>query len=329
MIVKYFDLKHNTLYQNKLILLYGDNEGLKNEETLKIIKNHKVNILEEKDIFENKEVFFDNLYSGSLFEKEKFFVVKRSTDKIIKIIEELEIEKINDTVIIINSGILEKKSKLRSLFEKDKKFICAAFYPDTELTLSKLTSSFLREKKIMISQSDINLIVNQCSGDRLSLKNELEKIDVFSHFKKKITTEDIKKLTNLRENNSITELIDNCLAKNKKKIIKILNENNFSNEDCIMITRSFLLKAKRLLALLATFEINQNIELTISSAKPPIFWKEKEITKQQIQRWNSKNIKELIYRLNETELKIKKNISNAVNLIVDFILNLSSAEINN
>ena len=111
MIEKFYNLKHNILHQNKLILLYGDNEGLKNEETLKIIKNHKVNILEEKDIFENKEVFFDNLYSDSLFEKEKFFVVKRSTDKIIKIIEELEIEKINDTVIIINSGILEKKIK--------------------------------------------------------------------------------------------------------------------------------------------------------------------------------------------------------------------------
>ena len=86
MIVKFFDLDHGTLYKNKLILLYGDNEGLKDEETLKITKNHKANILEEKDIFENKEVFFNNLYSDSLFEKEKFFVVKRSTDKIIKII---------------------------------------------------------------------------------------------------------------------------------------------------------------------------------------------------------------------------------------------------
>ena len=329
MIVKFFDLKHNSLYKNKLILLYGDNEGLKNEETLKITKNNKTNILEEKDIIENKQVFFDNLYSGSLFDEEKFFVVKRSTDKIIKIIEEIKIENINDTVIIFNSGVLEKKSKLRSLFEKDKKFICVAFYPDTEVTLSKIANSFLREKKIMISQSDINLIVNKCSGDRLSLKNELEKIDLFSHFNKKITTEDIKKLTNLRENHSITELIDNCLAKNKKKIIKILNENNFNNEDCVMIVRSFLLKAKKLLLLSTTFETNQNIELTISLAKPPIFWKEKEITKQQIQRWSSKNIKELIYTLNETELKIKKNINNSINLIIDFILNQSSTEINN
>jgi DNA polymerase-3 subunit delta len=329
MIVKFFDLKHNNLYQNKLILLYGDNEGLKNEVTLKIIKNHKVNILEEKDIFENKEVFFDNLYSGSLFDKEKFFVVKRSTDKIIKIIEEIKIENINDTVIILNSGVLEKKSKLRSLFEKNKKFICVAFYPDTEITLSKIANSFLREKKIMISQSDINLIVNKCSGDRISLKNELEKIDLFSHFKKKITTEEIKKLTNLRENHSITELVDNCLAKNNKKIIKILNENNFSNEDCIMITRSFLLKAKKLLTLSTTFETNKNIDLTISSAKPPIFWKEKEITKQQIYKWKSENIKQLIYKLSETELQIKKNINNSINIITDFILSQSLSETNN
>jgi DNA polymerase-3 subunit delta len=244
-IVKFFDLKHNTLNQNKLILFYGDNEGLKNDETLKITKNHKINILEEKDILENNKIFFNNLYSGSLFENEKFFVIKRSTDKIVKIIEELKLENINDAIIIINSGVLEKKSKLRSLFEKDKKFICVAFYPDTGATLSKLANAFLRERKIMISQSDINLIIDKCAGDRISLKNELEKIDLYSQFKKKITTEDIKKLTNLRENHSISELIDNCLAKNKKKIIKILNENNFNSEDCILITRTFLNKSKK------------------------------------------------------------------------------------
>ena len=93
-----------------------------------------------------------------------------------------------------------------------------------------------------------------------------------------------------------------------------------------MIARSFLIKAKKLLALSTTFEINKNIDLTISSAKPPIFWKEKEITKQQIYKWKSKNIKKLIYTLGETELQIKKNINNSINLITDFILNQSSAE---
>jgi DNA polymerase-3 subunit delta len=94
-----------------------------------------------------------------------------------------------------------------------------------------------------------------------------------------------------------------------------------------MIARSFLIKAKKLLVLSTTFEVNKNIDLTISSAKPPIFWKEKEITKQQINKWKSENIKELIYSLSELELQIKKNINNSINLITDFILHQSSSEI--
>ena len=223
----------------------------------------------------------------------------------------------------------KKNLNLRSFFEKDKTLVCVPFYPDDDQTLSKLAYSFLKDKKISISPSNINLIVNKCSGDRETLINELQKIEYFSKNGKKINNEIISKLVNLNENHSISELIDNCLAKNKKKIISILNENNFSNEDCIMIIRSFIIKAKKLLVLSKTFETNKNIDLTISSAKPPIFWKEKEITKQQIYKWKPKNIKQLIYTLSEIELQIKKNINNSINLITDFILSQSSTETNN
>ena len=181
----------------------------------------------------------------------------------------------------------------------------------------------------MISPSNINLIVNKCNGDRDILIKELTKIEFFNKNGKKITSENIAKLTNLVENHSISELIDNCLAKNKKITISILNENNFNNDDCIIITRSFMNKAKKLLNLSSTFETNKNIDLTISSAKPPIFWKEKEITKQQIYKWKPKEIKKLIYKLSETELQIKKNINNSINLITDFILSQTLTEINN
>jgi DNA polymerase-3 subunit delta len=232
-------------------------------------------------------------------------------------------------MIILNSDNLEKKSKLRSFFEKDKKLICVPFYPDNDQTLSKLANNFLRDKKISISPSNINSIINKCSGDRETLINELKKVELFNKNGKKVNAESLSKLINLNENHSISELIDNCLVKNKKKIISILNENNFSNEDCVMITRSFIMKAKKLLTLSKTFEANNNIDLTISSAKPPIFWKEKEITKQQIYKWKPKNIKQLIYTLSETELQIKKNINNSINVITDFVLSLSSSETNN
>jgi DNA polymerase-3 subunit delta len=329
MIFKSHEINKINQNTNHIILLYGKNEGLKNE-ALNILNKDKNNIsnYEEKEILDNENVFIENILSKSLFEKKKFIIIKRATDKILKIIEILHLRNLEDTTIIINTENLEKKSKLRSYFEKDKNLICAPFYPDNEQTLSKLAYSFLRDKKISISPLNINLIVTRCNGDREALLNELKKIESFSKSGKKINSENLSKLINLNENHSISELIDNCLAKNKKKIINILNENNFNNEDCMMIARSFLVKAKKLLALSTTFEINKNIDLTISSAKPPIFWKEKEITKQQVYKWKSYNIKELIYSLSKIELQIKKNINNSINLITDFILHQSSSETN-
>jgi len=330
MIFKSFEINKINKKINQLILFYGKNDGLKNEALNILIKDeNNIQNYEEKEILDNENSFIENILSKSLFEKEKFIVIKRTTDKILKIVETLHSKNLEDITIILNSDILEKKSKLRSLFEKDKKLICVPFYPDNNQTLSKLAYSFLNNKKISISPSDINLIVGKCNGDRETLINELQKIEYFGKNGKKINTESISKLINLSENHSISELIDNCLAQNKKKIISILNENNFSNEDCIMITRSFILKAKRLLELSKIFETNKNLDLTISSAKPPIFWKEKEITKQQIQKWKPKNIKNLIYTLSETELQIKKNINNSINLITDFILFQSSSAANN
>jgi DNA polymerase-3 subunit delta len=292
-------------------------------------KKNNISNYEEKEILDNENNFVENILSKSLFEEKKFILIKRVTDKILKIIEILHVKNIDDTMIILNSDNLEKKSKLRSFFEKDKKLICVPFYPDNDQTLSKLANNFLRDKKISISPSNINSIINKCSGDRETLINELKKVELFNKNGKKVNAESLSKLINLNENHSISELIDNCLVKNKKKIISILNENNFSNEDCVMITRSFIMKAKKLLTLSKTFEANNNIDLTISSAKPPIFWKEKEITKQQIYKWKPKNIKQLIYTLSETELQIKKNINNSINVITDFVLSLSSSETNN
>ena len=326
MIIKSFETNKIELDKSKFILLYGKNNGFKSEVTNNLLKDKiEIEKYEEKEILENTNFFLENIFSKSLFENEKIIIIKRATDKIFKIIEELEEKNIEDVKIILNADVLEKKSKLRSFFEKSKEHVCVAFYPDTNQVLSKLAYNFFNQKKISISPANINLIVNKCNGDRETLFNELDKIEYFSKSGKKITEENIIKLTNLIENHSISELVDNCLAKNKRKIINILNESNFNNEDCIMITRSFLLKSKKILKLCSEFKSNKNIDLTISSAKPPIFWKDKEITKQQIYKWTPENIKKLIYRLNEIELLVKKNINNSINLITDFILNQSSS----
>ena len=324
MIIKSFELNKINVKSNNFYLFYGENEGYKNEAIEKIFNiNISKNIYryEEKEILDNFESFFESIQSKSFFEKEKLIIISRVSDKIKNIIEEIIEKNIEDIKIVLNSEILEKKSKLRLLFEKNKNTICVPFYADSNQTLNKIINNFFREKKIIVSQEKINLLIDRCRGNRQNLRNELDKIDSFVKNKKNINIDQIMKLTNLAENYNVSELIDSYLAANFKKTINILNENNFSIEDCMLITRTLLVKSKRLYKLLLEINNNKSIEEVISSFKPPIFWKDKEIVKQQIKNWSLSKAENLIYKTNELELLIKKNSYNSINILSDFIIN--------
>lgn len=323
MIKKSFDLNNLELKNNNFFLFYGQNEGFKDqiiEEKFK--KNYTDNVYqyEENEIISNPENFFNNILSKSFFENEKLIIINRVSDKIKNIIEEVIEKQIDDLVIVLKANALEKKSKIRSLFEKNKNTICVAFYEDNNQTLSLIINSFFRERKIPISQQAVNLVVNRCRGDRQNLKNELNKIENFIKDKNKISIQDLLKLTNLAENYNVSELVDHCLAKNKNRTIHILNENNYSLEDCILIIRTFLLKTKRLVKLSKEFEQTKNIDVAMSNFKPPIFWKEKEVVKQQLKNWSYKDAKNLMFQTNEVELLIKKYSNNSINILSDFII---------
>jgi len=312
-------------------LLYGKNEGLKADCINQILEknNGKVFNYEEKQIKDEIESFYENILSNSLFESEKIIIINRASDKIFETIQDLINRNITNIIIIINAGILETRSKLRSLFEKKNDLVCIPTYPDNNDTLSKLAVIFFRNENISISQENINLIIEKCNGDRNNLNNELNKIRNYANDKKKLSSQEILKLINLSENYEISELIDNCLALNKNKITKILNENNYNNEDCIIILRTFITKAKKILKLAIKLEENKDINKTINSAKPPIFWKDKEIVKVQLNKWKPDKIKELIKNINNVELEIKKNYNNSILIITNFILEKSRSEINN
>ncbi len=326
MIIKSYELNRINLKKNNIYLLYGENEGLKNKVINDTFKEFLKNTYryDEKEILNNKENFFNNILSKSFFETKKIIIILRSSDKIVNIIEEI-LEKITeDTKIILLATILEKKSKLRLLFEKNKNIVCIPFYADNNQTLSSLANYCFKEKKIPISQETINLLVARSRGDRLNLYNEITKIENFTRNKKKININDILKLTNLAENYSATELVDSCLAKNSTKTINILNENNYNTEDCILIIKTLLAKAKRLYKLQNQTKENKNIDQVITSFKPPIFWKDKEIVREQIKNWTLKKVENLIYKINEIELLIKKNSANSINILFDFIITQSS-----
>ena len=323
MISKFYEL---IKFKNKIncYLFYGENDGQK----LDTIENNFNNFTKEntykyseKDILADTKIFLENLYSKSFFEKEKLIIISDVTDKILDLIQENLETKIEDVIIILLAKKLDKKSKIRNFFEKEKNLIIVPFYEDTSQTLISIAKKILNENKLNLSQENLNLIIERSQGDRINLKNELKKIINFSKGKKKIELSDILKLTNLSENYSAGELVDNCLSKNKKRTLNIINENIPSSEDNILILRTFLNKLKRLRKLRLNLIQDSNIDQVINSFKPPIFWKDKNVIKQQIKLWKLDDIESFIVDLNNTESLIKKNpqISNQIinNIILD------------
>ena len=324
MIIKSFEIKNKL--DNNFFLFHGQNDGLKEDIINNLIKpKYKTSTYNytEKEILNNLDNFYNLIFTNSFFEKKKLIIIKDVSDKIRPEIENIIEKKIDNVLIILIANILEKKSKLRNLFEKNEELVSIAFYLENNQTLIGLANKFFKDRKISISFESLNLLVNKSNGERRLLINELEKIEMYSKNKTSVSSNEINKLANTGENYDISELVDNCLAKNNKRIKYLMNENNFSPEDSIIIIRTFLYKAKRLLNLVDIFNEKKNIEQTIAGAKPPIFWKDKDVIKKQIKSWSLNQVRKLILEINEIELLIKTNAQNSTYVLSDFILNKS------
>ena len=177
MIIKSFELKNNL--NHNLFLFHGQNDGLKEDLINNLIKpKYKTNTYNysEKEILNNLDNFYNLIYTNSFFEDNKLIIIKNVSDKIRTEIENIIEKKFDNVLIILISDVLDKKSKLRNLFEKNKSLISVPFYLENDQILVGLASKFFKEKKISISFETINIIVNKSNGERRLLINELEKL---------------------------------------------------------------------------------------------------------------------------------------------------------
>tara|TARA_A100001015_G_scaffold108422_1_gene120234 strand:- start:349 stop:1335 length:987 start_codon:yes stop_codon:yes gene_type:complete len=325
-IIKTFEINKKKIDKQNFFLVYGENEGLKREVIQNLQKNFNGNIdnYDEAQILVDKEIFYEKIFNQSFFDKEKIIIVNRCSEKIYELIENILEKNISGTKIILNANILEKKSKLRNLFEKNEELIVIPTYKDTSLSLLEIARKFFYNYKVSISQEAINLLVSRCNGDRGHLKSELDKVLIYMHGEKNINSEEIYKLTNLSENFSINELVDNSLSKNYQKTSEIINESNYKLEDGMIILRTFLQRAKRLLNIYEKQNNNVSFDSLINDYKPPIFWKDKPVVKKQLENWSKSKMEDLINNINKTETYLKKNSPIGLMLVFNFIYETSN-----
>jgi len=331
MIIKSFEYNKIDINKQKIYLLYGENQGHINDFVDNIFKKKFIGNTyqyEEAEIISNEDIIFNEIQNKSFFEKQKLIIVNRASDKIKSILEEIIEKQISDLIIIVKSGILDKKSKLRNFFEKENNTIAIAFYEDGYRELNSIIQKFFYDKKIKISSQSTNILMERSNGNRINLINELEKISNYLLNKNKIDYEEICKLTNLSENHKISDLTDHALANNKLKTLNIINENILTSEDYILIVKNFLYKIKRLKKLRKNLEKNKNMESVISSYKPPIFWKERDIIKNQLRVISIEKLNKLYVKVNNLEKTIKENSKISGIILYNFVLELLNTSSN-
>ncbi len=323
MIIKSYEIIINksNLLKNNFFLLYGENLGLKKDIKDLITteikqKNNSVEILSiyESQVLDNEENFFNLIYSGSLFSEKKIITVHEATDKITKKINDAYDKYPEDVFLIFFSDILEKKSKLRAFFEKNKKTICVPCYLDSEKDLKIIAQLELKKNNITLSNEIINLLIEKSNFDRNNLRNEIEKIKSYSLTKKKIELDEIKSLINFSGEYKSDILINECLSGNISQYKKIVSELYVNTINQILLLRILSNKIHRLLKMKTQENISNNLDNLINASKPPIFWKEKPLVKKQLSIWSLNDLEKLIGDINNTELLCKKNpqISNSI-----------------
>ena len=314
MIYKSFLVENNiNVIKNKLILFYGENLGLISEFKRKIKDLHTQNDIiryTQDEILKNEASFLSELKNTSLFENQKIFFIYNVSDKISKLIERI-LPDIGENKIYLFSEILEKKSKLRNFFEKEKLADLIPCYADNEVSIKKLISNDLNGFSGITPQV-LNTICKSCNNDRMKLYNELSKIK--SYFSdKKINDNHLHELLNLSENEDFNYIKDNALNGNKKETNELLCSTIIDSEKITLYISTI---NKRLEKLRAISELNtNNIEKAINELKPSIFWKDKPNFLHQAKLWNLKKIRKALEKTYEVELKMKSN-SNLSNKII-------------
>ena len=316
MIIKSYLLEQNI---KKLLeghfLFYGLNLGLKNDfkEKIKTLnKKNEVLIFNQEEILKNSESFLGEIKNISLFQKEKIFIIDQINDKFLEIFE-TNSEIIEEQNIYLFSENLEKKSKIRNIFENSKKKIIVPCYEDNELSIKKIIQEKLYGYE-GLNNDTINLIQQNCGVDRVKIKNEIEKIKLYFE-NKKIIAKDLQELLDPMINESFNLLRDASLLGNKNQTNKLLSDTVFPQEKNIYYLSLINQRLQRLKDVYNNNKGN-NLENVVSNLKPPIFWKDKANFIAQVKKWNKSKINWMIKETHNLEIKLKTESGLNKNMLI-------------
>ena len=325
MIIKSFEIENNIkkIIQYKFILIYGENIGLKGTLKEKIVRlNEKAEIINlyQEDLSKNENIITKEVKNISLFSEEKLIIINQTNEKILS-----ELDNILDTKekikIVLIADLLDKKSKLRTTFEKGKDLAVIPCYNDNDITLRKLIHNELKDFK-NLNTDNVNMILNYSNLNRKTILNNLDKIKSF-YDKKVLIEESLDTLLNSDRNELFENIRDASLIGDKPKLNNLFSNFAFSNDDVFVYLNMINFRLIKLLEIHKINEDYKDFNVAITKMRPPIFWKDKPMFLKLLQKWDKQSTLEALTYLGQIEEKLKKNSSlNGLTIVKNSILNI-------
>ena len=326
MILKSYLVENNTNSLKSYIctLFYGENNGLKIDFKNKIKYENKesevINLFEE-DLLNNKNILLSEVNNLSLFTSKKIIFLHELSDKVFNTVENILNKRNEDVQVYIFSKILDKKSKLRALFEKKKELAAIPCYQDNERTLHQYISNKLKNLK-GVTPEIINFIMKNSYLDRGIINGEIEKIKTY-FTNNHIERNEIESLLNIKDDESFEKIRDATLLGDKLNVNKLIGEIRFQSEENFYYLNQLYIRFSKLLEIQDFNESVKDYEVTLEQIKPRIFWKDKPALLRQLKIWDIQGIQLAINDISKIEILMKRNsqINNGT-LIKNLLINL-------
>ncbi|MGY8985081.1 MAG: DNA polymerase III subunit delta [Sphingomonadales bacterium] len=300
------------------VLIYGPDEGLVRERAHRISKqvvedlSDPFNVVRPSlsQVIEEPSILLDELLSLSMVGGRRLVRLDGAEDKAYQGLEQAlsGIPKDGEkNLLVVTAGNLKPSSKIRKLFEGLEIAVTIACYADSSKDVEELIIEVLGANNLKADPQAISFLLNNLGSDRLISRSELEKIVLYAgdRIDRVIKLEDVITLIGDSATLTLNDIASATTGGDLKRLDQLLERAQSQGENAIAIIRALSRRLQQFHLVKGLIEAGQPIDSAIGKLRPPLFFKEKDIFRNQLFLWSSQKLGKALLLLSDAELGCK------------------------
>lgn len=261
-------------------VIYGSNEGLQAEYVKKFTTAvcpdpydpFRVVYLNGSDVNGDPGILFGEYNGQSLMGGRRVVIVRDGDNNLTKHVKALLENNVSDTLLIVSSGSLNKKSSLVRLAEENENMAAIACYEDRDEDIFNSTRAKFIENGITIGNEALQLLCARLSNDRMSNSGEIEKLITYLGDHKNVTVEDVQKIISDASSSSGDDVCFAAAGGYADKALAAFNKLVNEGNEPISIIRSLTYHFNKILTCKAFMENGDTVDKAVFKLQPRIIF---------------------------------------------------------